>query len=89
MADNFGDARLEELKFLAELDRRWGVTESFTRGKRRDLVGATLNVGRANFYGACPDANYRKIGDAGSKLDPIAVYSPVIRLNRMWGQRDG
>jgi hypothetical protein len=52
-------------------------------------LGATLNVGRANFYGACPDANYRKIGDAGSKLDPIAVYSPVIRLNRMWGQRDG
>jgi hypothetical protein len=38
MADNFGDARLEELKFLAELDRRGGVTESFTRGKRRDLV---------------------------------------------------
>ncbi len=35
---NFGDARLEELKLLAELDRLGGLTESFTRGPRQDMV---------------------------------------------------
>lgn len=37
MPDRFGDARLEELKFLAELDRG-GLTESLEPGRRRDMV---------------------------------------------------
>lgn len=38
MADDFGDARLEELKLLAELDRSTGVTFTPKEGRERDMV---------------------------------------------------
>ncbi len=37
MAEHFGDARIEEMKFLAELDRS-GLTLSLEPGRRRDMV---------------------------------------------------
>ena len=37
MTDHFGDARLEEMKFLTELDRS-GLTLTLEPGRKRDMV---------------------------------------------------
>lgn len=38
MTEHFGDARLEELKLLAELDRRGGLTVTPMEGPQRDMI---------------------------------------------------